>query len=220
MDRNITVKGVGRLSVSPDTIEISLTLRSKDKDYAAAMEASSKQLGALGDAAAALGFNREELKTTSFNVRTEYESMRDANGVFRQVFAGYVCEHMLVLRFPFDTEKLSLVLTAFSNCLAEPELYVSFTVKDREALKDGLLASAAKDARRIAELLAEASGAQLGQLVKIEHGAADHDFVSPTRFTTNAKMAMRGEGAAVMMDNISAEDIKLTEEALFMWELV
>lgn len=220
MDRTITVKGTGKLKVAPDRIEVSMTLRSKDKDYAAAMEASVKQQDRLRRALGEIGFAPEDLKTNNFNVRTEYESERDKNGMFRQVFAGYVCEHTLGLRFPFDTDRLSKVLAALSECLAEPELYISFTVKDKDALSDALLKSAAENARSRAEVLASASGVELGRLMTIDYSWGNPSFVSPTRVFTNAKMATRGGAEAAMDMDISAEDIELSEDATFVWEIV
>ena len=220
MDRTITVKGIGKLKVAPDRIEVSMTLRSKNKEYAAAMEESVKQQDRLRRALQEIGFAPEDLKTNNFNVRTEYESERDKNGMYRQVFAGYVCEHTLGLRFPFDTDRLSKVLTALSECLAEPELYISFTVKDKDALSDALLRNAAANAKQRALLLAEASGMELGRLMTIDYSWGNPNFVSPTRVFTNAKMACRGAAEEAMDMDISAEDIELTEDATFVWEIV
>lgn len=221
MDRTITVRGTGKLKVKPDVIEISLTLRSRDKDYANAMEASAKQQESLRAALEATGFSRDALKTSSFNVHTEYEGVRDKNGNYRNEFAGYVCEHMLVLRFGFDTEKLSAVLAALSSCLAEPELYISFTVKDKEAISDALLSAAAENAKKRAKLLASGAGAELGSIVSVDYSWNNPDFISPTRMNFNAKnMRAIGKAESAMDMGIAAEDIELNENATFTWELV
>lgn len=217
MERTVTVRGTGKLSAKPDLIEISLTLRAKSKDYEEAMLSSSKQQEKLRAALESIGFHREELKTSGFNVRTEYDSERDRNGVYRQVFSGYVCEHMLSLRFGFDNARLSETLTALSACLAEPELYVGFTVKDRDALADALLAEAARSARKRAALLAEGVGMKLGGIVSIDHSRGEHDFYSPTRLNSNAKPMMKAERAMDL--SVTPENVELSEEATFVWEL-
>ncbi len=217
MERTITVRGTGKASVKPDLIRVSLTLRMKDKVYAEAMTRSSKQQEALRAALGTAGFEREALKTGSFNVYPEYESVRDQKGMFRQEFTGYVCEHQMYLEFDFDTELLSRALTAIAFCVADPELNVSFTVKDREALSDALLASAAKNARARAELLAGASGVKLGQLLTIDYNWSEVSFYSPTNY--RAKMSVAAcVDESVDMD-IDPQNIDLSDSATFVWEI-
>lgn len=220
MEKTITVRGTGKLSVSPDLITVGLTVRKQDKDYSEAMIGLSKLVDALREGISGIGFEPKELKTSSFNVRTEYESVRDQNGVYRQVFAGYVCEHQLKLDFDFDTDKLSEVLTSISRCIAEPELYVSFSVKDKDAVSDRLLASAAKNAKKRAKLLAEASGAELGELLSITYDWHELSFVSPTRYN-GAMMKTRAmaEDCAVG-GGIEPESIDLSDSAVFVWEIL
>jgi uncharacterized protein YggE len=217
MERTIRVKGTGKLKAAPDRIEISLTLRTKNKVYRDAMEDASKQLSGLREALLPAGFAEEDLKTTGFFVRAEYEGMRDRNGEYRQVFAGYVCEHMLLLRFPFDTDRLSRTLSSIASCLAEPEMNISFTVSDRDSLADGVLKSAVADARQKAQALAEASGVTLGRVLSVNHGAPQHNFASPTAYGFSAKMA-RNEAACVDM-SVSPEDVSLTDTVDMVFEI-
>ena len=217
MEKTITVRGTGRISVKPDLIRVSLTLRIKDKDYAEAMTRSAKLQDALRTALEKAGFERDALKTGSFNVLTEYESVRDQNGSFRQVFSGYVCEHQMNIEFPFDTELLSRVLTSIAFCVADPELNVSFTVKDRDAISDALLASAAKNARRRAELLAEASGVKLGELLSIDYNWSEVSFISPTSCRMNKRSAVFAEESVDM--DINPQEIDLSDSATFVWEI-
>ena len=91
MDRTITVKGTGNVSIKPDLTIISITLKSIDKNYDKAMEDASKKLSSLQGAISDIGFEKTNLKTIYFNVNTEYESIRDKNGNYKSVFAGYAC---------------------------------------------------------------------------------------------------------------------------------
>lgn len=218
MERTIRVKGTGKLKAAPDRIEISLTLRTKNKVYADAMEDASKQLSGLREALLPAGFIEDELKTTGFFVRSEYEGVRDRNGEYRQVFAGYVCEHMLLLRFPFDTERLSRTLSSIAACLAEPEMNIAFTVADRDTLAEGVLKKAVADARQKAQALAEASGVTLGRVLSIDHGAAQHNFVSPTSYVMNAKRSCAAEEACVDMD-VSPEDVTVSDSVDMVFEI-
>lgn len=220
-ERTLTVRGTGKLSVKPDLIVIHVNLIKKDKDYSRAMEESAKLQEALRSALEGLGFKREALTTSSFNVNTEYESVRNRDGVYQQVFAGYVCMHRMRLEFPYDTKRLSEVLTAISDCIAEPELNVQFTVKDKEPIADELLRNAAQNALRRAKLLAEASGVELCELLSIDYSWGNPDFVSPTAYGAampKRAMMMREESNCIDMD-IEAQDIDLSEDVTFVWRI-
>ena len=91
MAKTITVKGVGKVSTRPDQILLTLNTEARDKEYEAAVEQASRQSEALTAAVKSAGFAQEELKTTRFNISTEYESVRDDQGNYRQVFCGYQC---------------------------------------------------------------------------------------------------------------------------------
>lgn len=217
MERTIAVHGTGSLSLKPDTIEVSISLNSRHKEYSEAMELASQRVGRLCDSLEAIGFERDDLKTGYFNVRTDYEGCHDEHGNYRQVFVGYVCEQALNLRFPFDTKRLAAVLSAMSSCDSEPNLSIGFTVKDREAAVEALLVSAAEDAKKRALALAEAAGTSLGRIMSIEHNVQNPVFYSPTRVNASAKMRVCEE--ACMDMSVSPESIELTENATFVWAL-
>ena len=112
MEKTITVKGTGNISVQPDLTIVCITLKSFDKDYEKAMQYASEKLSALQNALSSIGFDKDDLKTTNFNVNTEYESIRDKSGNYKSVFEGYSCVQGLKLEFDFDTKVLSKVLSA------------------------------------------------------------------------------------------------------------
>ena len=126
--RSITVKGTGRISVKPDLIVVSMTLETKDTEYEKTMETAAEKIELLNKSLEEIGFEKESVKTTNFNVSTDYESVRDINGGYKRVLKGYVCRHNLKVEFDFDTKKLAKTLSAISRCLATPEFSVSFTV--------------------------------------------------------------------------------------------
>ena len=57
-----------------------------------------------------VGFEKTDVKTTNFNVRTDYNSVKDQNGNYRLEFRGYVGSHNLKLEFVLDVRRLPLVL--------------------------------------------------------------------------------------------------------------
>lgn len=112
-----------------------------EEDYDRAMEQAARQSGAMTDAVKAAGFAAEDLKTTRFNVSTNYESIRDRDGNYRQVFTGYQCSQGFRLAFPLDMKRLGQVLSTIAGSGSQPELHIAFTVKDpgRASSLPGLL---------------------------------------------------------------------------------
>ena len=182
MNRTITIKDIGKLSLKPDLTVVYLTLKTVRAGYDKAMDKAAKHLEQLRSAIAEIGFTKYDLKTTSFDVGTEYENERDKNGNYKQIFVGYRVTLGLKLEFDFDSQRPSKVLGAIAVCIAEPELNVQFTVKDKEAVDAALLDSACANAKAKAEILTKASGVTLGELVSIDYNWGELHLYSPTHY--------------------------------------
>ena len=133
MNRTVTVTGTGEIRVKPDIIQISFALSAKNTHYTDMMQQADMQMTALRQAMQHCNIEPEQLKTSDYTVRTEYEHMPDENGNYRQVFSGYVCRHELLLELPLNMTKLAEILHAAENSLTEPEFHISFSVRDRHA---------------------------------------------------------------------------------------
>ena len=108
--RTITVKGVGTASTPPDLTVISLNIVEKAAEYVDCINGANERIEKLQTALASVGFAKDDLKTLSFNARTNYENYRDENGVYNQRFAGYLCEYHLKLSLDFDNGRLTKTL--------------------------------------------------------------------------------------------------------------
>ena len=218
MPRTITVKGMGRVTTSPDCVVISMSLMAQDNDYEETMELAAKKIEYLNASLEEIGFEKKSVKTTNFNVRTDYERVKDRNGNYKSVFNGYICSHRLKVEFDFDTKRLAQTLYAISKCLAEPELSISFTVKDPSAVNKELLKSATINAKEKAQTLCEASGVELSQLLSIDYNWGELNIVSHTDYMLEEKcMAMPVGGLADM--DIEPDDIDVSDTATFVWEI-
>ncbi|MCI5913759.1 MAG: SIMPL domain-containing protein [Christensenella sp.] len=217
MTRTITVKGVGSATAKPDYVIISMTLDAQDMKYEKAMELAAVHLEQLKASLAGTGFDKEALKTTNFNVRTDYQNEQDGNGTWKNVFNGYIVSHSLKIAFDFDAKRLPQTLGAIADCVAKPVLSIAFTVKDPTGVKEELLKSAAENARRTAEILCEASNEKLGRLVAIDYNWAELNICSETRYSMadNCLAApMRAKSIEIEPDEIDTRDT-----VTFVWEL-
>jgi Uncharacterized conserved protein len=222
MNRTITVRGVGTAKTKPDQIIVSIDLNAKDMDYEKAIFLADDKIERLTSALCAVGYEKDALKTVNFNVNTSYQGYHDDKGMYRQVFDGYIVNHSLKLAFDFSNERLGETLTAIASCDTQPQLNISFTVKDPAGIKEALLKSAAENAKSKAELLTAASGVRLGQLINIDYNWGEVNTFSRTRFNAmdeaeEAKPMMRAFGASA---NFTPEDISSSDSAAFTWEIM
>ncbi len=215
MERTINVKGTGRVVVPPDLIVIDITLSARHINYARTMAIAAEQIENLRNALTGIGFEKTDLKTANFDVSTNYEGEHDANGNYRRKFVGYVCSHGLSIEFDLDTERLSTVLNTISQCLAEPEFSIRFTVKDKDAVSEKLLASAVKNAREKAEILAASAGVKLGDILSINYNWLELDVFSPTRYTSPEAVM----GANFKSVDIEPADVNVSDTVSLVWAI-
>lgn len=215
--RTITVKGVGTASTKPDLIVISLSITEKNPEYVGAINGANERIEKLQKAIATVGFEKDDLKTLSFNARTNYENHRAMNGDYKQKFAGYVCDYDLKLSLDFDNKRLAETLTAISNSGANAEQSIAFTVKNPEKVSAQLLKSATENAREKAEVLCAASGVTLGELVNIDYSWNDISIHSPSVYSKQLRCMDAAPTAA--MPEFVPEDIKSSDTATFIWEI-
>ena len=214
--RTITVKGVGTASTPPDLTVISLNIIEKSFEYVDCINDANGRIEKLQTAIEKVGFAKDDLKTLSFNARTNYENYRDEDGTYKQRFAGYVCEYHLKLSMDFDNKRLTQTLEAIANSGANAEQSIAFTVKEPEKVSAQLLRSATENAREKAEVLCAASGVTLGELVNIEYNWNDISIYSASHYERARGMEAVPLAAA---PDFTPDDIKSSDTATFVWEI-
>ncbi len=213
--RTITVKGTGKASAKPDYVSITLNLKTIDKNYEKASAKADKEVEVLREAFVTAGFKKDELKTTNFDVGSVYESKKDRNGEYKQVFAGYRVCHDLKLSFDFTMENLSKALKAIAGSSAKPEFSIRFSVKDPSDVGEAVLQSATENARKKAEIICNASGMHLGEIQSIDYDWGEVNIYSDTRYNTPIDMVC---DLSCNYD-IEPDDIEVCDSIRFVWEI-
>lgn len=83
--RTITVKGVSKVTVKPDYIEITMKLEAKSKLYDKVMEQATEQLSRLNNALEAIGFEKDSLKTSVLT----YRQIKSVARILEEISYGY-----------------------------------------------------------------------------------------------------------------------------------
>lgn len=216
MERTITIRGTGKVSLRPDLIVIQMDLVSKHLQYEETMTQAATAVAQLQQVVEKSGFEKEKLKTSDFSIDTEYEHYRDENQNYKTRFTGYVCKQNMKLEFDLDTKRLSTIITQIGNSKAEPKLSIRFTVKDRDLVEDQLLMSAAESAKKRAALLTKGAGAELGELLSIDYSWNELRLHSPTLVQYEEKSMLFAEES---MPEIEPDDIHVSDSATFVWSL-
>lgn len=213
--RKITVKGMGSASVKPDLIVLSLDLKTQLDTYEETMEEAADSSQKLVEAIVEKGFEKDDLKTTHFSVDTVYESYQDDQRNWRRRFSGYECQQSFRLEFEMDFERLSQVLSAITYAPIMPVFNIQFTVKDSNKVSKELLRSATENAKEKAEVLADAAGFELGEIVDIDYNWGRIDLYSPMDY----QMYEAAPRMAEATPHIVPEDIDVSDTVTFVWEI-
>lgn len=217
MKKTITVKGVGRASTRPDTVVLSLQLESRSMQYDRAMDAAADKIEALTRTLVGVGFARQAVKTADFDVGTEYDRVSDGKGEYRRVFRGYRVRQELRVEFPLEMETLSRALSALAGCSSRPEFSIRFIVKDTAPVYEEMLRSAAENARAKAEVLCQAAGVRLGNLVTIDYNWGELDVCSHTRFNLEEDCLAAAPMSRAI--DLEPEEIQTSDTVTFLWEI-
>ena len=217
--RTITVKGTGNVSARPDYIILSLNIEVLSETYDRAMSEAAERIERLQGAAVRVGYRKEDLKTTSFDVQTRYENVKDRQGNYKREFAGYACSYRLKLAFDFDSKQLAKVISAIADCGAQPELSIAFTVKNPARVSEELLINATENARAKAEILCKASGSTLGQLLNIDYNWGELNVFSRTSYDVEDCIQPLMAMSKCAAPEIEPVDIDVTDTVAFTWEI-
>lgn len=207
MERVLTVTGTGHITVAPDMAILSLTLEKMNRKYEVMIAQVDKAVDSLREELERIGISGAELKTTGFDVDTRYADDIDCDK--KHIFLGYSGRHELSLAIPMDNELLGKCITVLSHTEGKPEINISFSVKDKDALKNLVIEDAVRNAKLKADILSKAAGVKLGNIIKIEYSWGEPHFRS--RFKTACKRYKIGE--------INPEDIEESDSVTVVWQI-
>ncbi|MDO4377549.1 MAG: SIMPL domain-containing protein [Erysipelotrichia bacterium] len=215
MEKKLQIIGNGKLNLSVDQIEFDLYLKALKPNYNDAYKLAEIQLSQLQKDMAKIGFAKDALKTNSFVINQHYENYRDENNNYQTKLVGYEVNHQLTLKYAYDVDMLGKIINILTECDAQPEFNIRFTVKDQNQAKLELLKRITKDAKAKARVLAKENKAKLIGIAEIDYTYSDNNFYSPTVYehSVNAKCL-----AATGME-ITAADVQIEGSARFVWEI-
>ncbi len=204
----ITVRGTGKATVPPDVTEISLSVSTRRRDYAATLTRLNEKVERLRQAVESAGVDRAAVKTTNFDIsvhRTERGKTWYDD--------GFEASHDVRIDLPMDNDLCNRVLHALADSRIAAQMRVRFRVSDPRILRRALLSDATRNARVDAEAMAAAAGCRLGRIRGIDYSWSEH------RFGVYADMSM-DRMASMAMPDLQPDDVEASDTVKVVWELV
>ncbi|MBS9475550.1 SIMPL domain-containing protein [Ancylobacter radicis] len=187
----ITVSGEGIVRAVPDMASFSSGVVSEAKTAREALDANSQAVGAMVAAIKEAGIEARDIATSGFSVQPRYAPPRK-DGTGEQNITGYEVRNTVTVRVR-DLARLGDLLDKVVTTGANQIDGVSFDIAEPVKLQEEARVAAVKDARRQAEIMAEAGGVRL---VRVLSMTADGASAPPMRRMMAAQM-MKAESVPV-----------------------
>jgi uncharacterized protein YggE len=206
--RLMSVKGTAKVTGAPDWVVIILNIESESYNYEECTRILAERTEQLKRELLSVGIEQKSLKTFHFDINTSFDWVDG-----KRIFRGYKASHKLKVEFPFDKNYMNKVMQRLGQTKSHASFRIAFTIAEPEYLREQALAEAVKNATRKAELLAEAAGVRLGDIVRIDYTWTDILIESP--------LAVREVAAPLAAPNydFTPEDIDVKESVSVVWTI-
>ena len=163
-ETKITVNGTGEVRVSADTAIISLGVNARDKDVLKAQQRVNEIIAAIRTSLIEQGVKEENINTDFINIYPLYDYSSD-----QEQLAAYNASSTLAIKVT-DMESVGALIDVCFAAGANTLNGISFSASDTEEAKTEAMKKAVADAKKKAEILAEASGLKITGIEIISEG--------------------------------------------------
>ena len=154
-ETKITVNGTGEVRVSADTAIISLGVNARDKDVLKAQQRVNETIAAIRNALVKQDLKEENINTDFINIYPVYDYSND-----QEQLAAYNASSTLAIKVT-DMESVGTLIDVCFEAGANTLNGITFSASDTEAAETEAMKTAVTDAKKKAEILAEASGLKI-----------------------------------------------------------
>lgn len=193
----ITVVGTASAEVPPDLATITLGVANHRATAKAAADATSTTAAAIIEAAKAQGVKPADIATRSIDISQSFEDQQDANGRYiGRRPNGFDASNTIAIRVR-DLAQAGALAQILIDKGANALEGIAFSIEHPQPILDRLSGEAVANAKRQAEIMAQAAGVKLGRVLVIEReGAPRPVFPVPMA----AMKAARATPAAVPVE--------------------
>jgi uncharacterized protein YggE len=166
----LTVSGEGIATAAPDLASFSTGVVTAAKTAREALDANTKSVADVVAAIKAAGVEPRDISTSGFSVQPQYVNVKRDGGEAPRI-AGYEVRNTVTVRLR-DLSKLGGLLDDVVTKGANQIGGIGFDIAEPSKLEEQARVAAVKDARRQAEVMAEAGGVRLVRVISINEDGA------------------------------------------------
>jgi uncharacterized protein YggE len=167
--QEITVVGVGRVSLVPDVAKINVGVEKRAETVSEAKEVVDEQMEAISATLTELGVAEKDVQTSYYSIYYEqepYQPIAREEGTTAEPRGAYRVSSMLEVTVR-DVENAGDVLDALVAAGANQVHGVNFTVSDNEKWQSEAREKAVADAQARAQEFARLTGVELGPVLSV-----------------------------------------------------
>jgi uncharacterized protein len=203
----MAITGTGSVSATPDTAYITLAVESNAPTANVALDSNTGNMKKLFKTLLDLGIPKKDISTSSFSVHARYGKYNEQTG--EAPFLGYSVSNSVSVTV-CQVDQLGKVLDQSVKSGANRVDSLHFGFKDQTKLMDDARKRAVEDAKRKADLYAQATGAKMGSVISI----------SEERGYRPVRMYMAGEGATRSDVPINPGEQMISVNVTVVWKLI
>lgn len=215
---DIIVEGKAKRFFKPDKVCININFYTLTGTYSEALDKGTEAVEVfVKDIFEKLDFNKEELKTRSFNVREETEYNVDTR---KHEFKGFSYSQAAKFSFDYDMKRLAKFMEAVSKLENPPRYQISFDIKNMEQAKSLVMADAYAKAEEKAKMIALAAGKKLKECIKVDFRPFEESVTSNSRMggeMYEKTMFKQAEISERIQNTFAPEDVEVTETLYCLW---
>jgi uncharacterized protein YggE len=188
--RTLSINGNGTISIEPDMATINIGVQTENENAQEAVGSNNQQSQALISALTGAGVAENDIQTSDFSIypRQEYDTQGQPTGITTYVVSNTVS---VTVR---DLENIGSVLDAAVQAGANNIYGIQFDIEDREAAQQQAMSAAMENAQARAEVLAEAAGVEIGDILSLQTYLGSS---SPIPYARSYDMAVQESAMAV-----------------------
>ncbi len=180
----IRVAGTATIKAEPDIATVEIGVQVFNEEVEAAVTENNKKVESVIAALRRQGVAENDIKTSRFNIYPQKDYSEDRKGEI----IGFQVDNVVSVTLR-DLTAIGETLQATINAGANNIYGINFTLDDPTALRDEARAEAIKDARRRADIMAEAAGIQVDKVISITETSYPGPIIARAEFDDAAVKA-------------------------------
>lgn len=205
----INVMGQGEKSYKPDQIVFDISISNVYKNYEEALVKGEESVLEFLNEMKAFGFEAQNFKTINYQIKDETE-YKDNN--YRKIGVRYI--RSLTLKFDYDMKKMSEMVEISSKLKNAPRISVRYSLKDKKTAEMQLFTDAYQNAKKQADIIANAAGLKVVRCAKTSIGEEDNNYYSRTSYECNDKIMSKCSASTseMMAQTYTPQDIIVQQQ--------